>query len=221
MTRCPTRRVRASWGIGASIAPLVVCLPSLANAEPAATKAPAPAPAPAPVDEPAPASTKLEGIKGIAGLGLGYGPTLHSYRIGGDGDLDGPDTFMGFLFALEAGALLNRVELKLEWAPGTYQPLLKDEPAHVDAGKSFYTVIGSVGYYIPISDMVYWPMRIGAGVGSDRSDFVARLDLINVAVKIDKVLVGVSLPTIRYMSDFDDYHRWTGLFALNAHYVFP
>jgi hypothetical protein len=166
-------------------------------------------------------SGKLEGVKGIAGLGLGYGPTLHAYKQGGSGDLDGPDTFTGFLFALEAGALLNRVELKLEWAPGTYQPLLNEDSPRLDAGESFYSVVGSVGYYIPITDRVYWPMRIGAGAGSDRNDFIARLDLVNIAVKLDPVLLGVALPSIRYMSDFDDYQRWTGLFALSANYVFP
>jgi hypothetical protein len=160
-------------------------------------------------------------VFGFGGLGLGYGPTLHAYRPAGRGGLKGPDTYMGFAFALEAGVMIERAQLMLEWAPGTFEPLLRNEPPHIDAGRSFYSVIGSVGYYIPVTDVVSWPLRIGAGVASDRHDLVARVDLINVAVKLDHVVIEASLPSIRYMSDFDTYHRWTGLFGLSGVYSFP
>jgi hypothetical protein len=160
-------------------------------------------------------------ISGLAGIGLGYGPTLHAYRPRGSDELEGPDTYTGFNFALLAGVMLERAQLMLEWAPGTYQPLLGDEPAHVDAGESFYTVIGSAGYYVPVTDMVSWPLRIGAGVASDRNDMIARLDLVNVAVKLNQFVIEASLPSIRYMSDFDRYHRWTGLFGVSGTYLFP
>ncbi len=166
-------------------------------------------------------SGDFEGVSGFGGLGLGYGPTLHAYRFGGRGDLDGPESFTGYSFALQAGVFLNRAQLMLEWAPGTFQPLLKKESPHVDAGESFYSLVGSVGYYIPMTGIVSWPMRIGAGVGSERNDLIARLDLISVAVKLDSVLIEASLPSIRYMSDFDTYHRWTGLFGVSASYVYP
>jgi hypothetical protein len=163
---------------------------------------------------------RLQGVHGFVGLGAGFGPTLHTYEEA-DGDLEGPDTYGASLFALQGGAFLNRLELMIEWAPGTFRPLSKDEPPHIDAGDSFYSLVGSVGYYIPVTDVVYWPLRLGAGVGSDRNDMIARLDLLNVAVKTKHVIATISLPSIRYMSDFDEYHRWTGLFELSAAYIFP
>ncbi len=166
-------------------------------------------------------SGDFQGVSAFGGLGLGYGPTLHAYRFGGRGDLDGPESFTGYSFALQAGVFLNRAQLMLEWAPGTFQPLLKKESPHVDAGESFYSLVGSFGYYIPMTGIVSWPIRIGAGVGSERNDLIARLDLINVAIKLDNVLIEASLPSIRYMSDFDTYHRWTGLFGVSASYVYP
>jgi hypothetical protein len=152
---------------------------------------------------------------------MGYGPTLHAFRPGGSGDLEGPDTYTAFAFALEAGVLLRRAQLMLEWAPGTFQPLLKNDPPHLDAGESFYSIVGSAGYYLPVTDVVSWPLRLGGGIASDRHDFVARLDLVNVAVRWDHFVVEASLPSIRYMSDFDTYHRFTGLFGISGVYVFP
>jgi hypothetical protein len=80
-----------------------------------------------------------------------------------------------------------------------------------------------MGYHIRIAESVYWPLRIGAGfvMAGDRTDFQGRVDLFNVSVKTKYVLLDASFASVRYVSDFNAYHRWTGLLAVGASYISP
>ncbi len=169
---------------------------------------------------------QLIGIRGIFGVTLGTGVTLHTWKDF-DNDLNGPGTYMGILFALRAGLMLERMEILLEYAPGTFKPMLNSDEQRapnaefLDKDESMYSFLASVGYHIPVTKSVYWPLRLGAGVASSRNDMMARIDLLNISVKTKYVLLDFSFPSIRYMSDFDEYHRWTGMFIASGSYITP
>ena len=53
------------------------------------------------------------------------------------------------------------------------------------------------------------------------TDFQARVDLLNISVKTKFIFLDFSFPSIRYVSDFDHYHRWTGLFTAAVSAIGP
>jgi hypothetical protein len=162
----------------------------------------------------------LVGVRGFAGIVVGGGFSMHTFRTGPN-ELQDPTTWGAFLFALRGGLLLNQLELGLELAPGTYAPVIGDSSPALDNDKWLTSFTGTVGYHVGVSRSVYWPLRIGAGLmaGNDHTDFQGRLELLNLSIKTKYVLIDFSFPSIRYASDFDDYHRWTGLFNVGVSYV--
>jgi hypothetical protein len=115
------------------------------------------------------------------------------------------------------------VEFSVEWAPGTYLPAAGGGDDVVDGGDWVGSLLGNFGFHLPLTDRIYWPLRIGAGVipAGGRYDFQGRIDLVNLSIKTRYLLIEVSAPSVRYTSDFDDWHRWSGLVLVGASYVSP
>ena len=162
---------------------------------------------------------ELIGVRGFGGLLFGGGLTLHAYDVGGR--LKGPDTFGAMLFALRGGVMFDKAEASLEYAPFTFWPILSGDNPRLDAGENMHAFLANFGFHIPVARQVYWPLRIGAGFASDRTEFMGRVDLFAISIKTKYILIDVMLPSIRYMSDFGDYHRWTGVFAIGGSYISP
>jgi hypothetical protein len=174
-------------------------------------------------DEPDRART-LAGVRGIGGIVLGGGVSMHTWRNPVDDTLEDPTTWGAFLFALRAGVIVERAEVAIELAPKTFKPILgggAENALHNNQSVTSFT--GGVGYHIPLTTGTYWPLRLGAGLIADGNDtaFQGRLDLFNISVKTEYVLLDFSFPSIRYQSDFDTWHRWTGLFNLGVAYISP
>jgi hypothetical protein len=179
-------------------------------------------------------AVSLVGVRGFGGIVLGGGASLHSWRAASGNQLDRPTTWGSFLFALRAGLLVQRLEISLEWAPGTYEPVMGKSSDAYDNGLWLTSFTGSFAYHIPVTRGAYWPLRIGAGFISrstetnsagrrvtDSTDFQGRIDLFNISVKTKYVFLDFSFPSVRYVTDFDAFHRWSGLFTVGAAYVSP
>ncbi len=167
----------------------------------------------------------LVGVRGIVGLVTGLGFSLHSRKI--DGKLEDPNTYLAGYGALKGGVMVDIVELTAEYSPKLYRPLMggtvraSERPsAH---GEYMQSLLGNVGVHIPIAERVYWPIRVGGGftVYDGNFDFQGRIDLFNVSVKTKYVLFEASVPSVRYNSNFDSFHQWTGLFTVGASYITP
>lgn len=171
----------------------------------------------------------LEGVKGFGGIVIGGGVSMHTWRDTVDNQLDRPTTWGAFLFALRAGLLVGRNEISVEFAPGTYRPTIGGGDGDViDQGKSVTSFLGSYAHHVPITLGAYWPFRFGAGFisrshGGDwkGTDFQARVDLLNISVKTKMIFLDFSFPSIRYVSDFETYHRWSGLFTAAVSAIGP
>jgi hypothetical protein len=171
---------------------------------------------------------RLVGVRGFGGIVLGGGVTLHSFVNADRDGLEDPVTAGAFIFALRAGLFVNRNEISVELAPGTCYPILgADDPA-VDNDESITSFLGSYAHHIEMTRGAYWAFRFGAGLihrshGSrlDGTHFQGRIDLLNISVKTKYVFLDFSFPSVRYVSDFDLYHRWTGLFTAGVSYISP
>ena len=168
----------------------------------------------------------LVGVRGFGGLVFGAGLSLHAFRrVDGNG-LQRPTSWPALLFAFRGGLLVNRNEVSLELAPGTYEPVVGNGTA-IDNGHWITSFLGSYAHHIHMARGAYWPLRLGIGLvyrGTgpyQGTYFQARVDLLNISVKLPYLLLDFSFPSIRYTSDFDLYHRWTGLFTAGASYVSP
>ena len=116
--------------------------------------------------------------------------------------------------------------MSLELAPGTYEPVVGNGTA-IDNGHWITSFLGSYAHHIHMARGAYWPLRFGIGLvyrGTgpyQGTYFQARVDLLNISVKLPYLLLDFSFPSIRYTSDFDLYPRWTGLFTAGVSYVSP
>lgn len=167
--------------------------------------------------------TTLTGVRGFAGLLMGGGVTLHAREEqDGDGLMD-PNTYGAMYLAIRGGLMVDIAELSAEYSPGLYKPMAGGSEGILDQGKFMQSLLGNAGVHIPMTDMIYWPLRVGAGfiASSGRFDFQGRLDLFNISVKTKYFLFDASFPSLRYASDLDTYHRWTGLFTVGASYITP
>ena len=75
-----------------------------------------------------------------------------------------------------------------------------------------------------IGDQVYWPLRFGIGLSAvntynDQTLMQGRLDLLGVAFQYGHLLFEVSLPSVRFHSEFDQYGLWGWLFNISGAYV--
>jgi hypothetical protein len=179
----------------------------------------------------------LIGIRGFGGVVVGGGASLHSWTEDSDA-LDRPTPAGAFLFAVRAGLFVNQSEISVEVAPQTYLPIIgedRDEARPIrrdmiDDGHGTTGFLGNYAYHISMARGAYWPLRIGGGfiyrthevpTPFATTDFQGRLDLFNISVKTRFLLLDFSFPSARYATDFDQYHRFTGLFTAAASYVSP
>jgi hypothetical protein len=171
----------------------------------------------------------LDGIRGFAGLTFGGGIGLNAQDHPVDG-LQDPTTSGAMYLAVRGGIFVNVVELMAEYAPNTYLPVAGGPDRRFpqpdwtpDKNDWQQSLTMSVGFHVPVAERVYWPLRIGGGFLANEGefDFLGRLDVFNVSVKTKHFLFDASFPSIRYMSNFENYHRWNALFTLGASYISP
>jgi hypothetical protein len=172
----------------------------------------------------------LVGIRGIAGLALAGGMSIEAFKEKDGSGLDGPVKSAAFYGALKLGMTIELVELSAEWAPSSNFPVVGNSDSRFkDGSKTSYnndatsSLLFNIGVHLPLSERLNWPIRAGAGFiqMKDSTDFMARLDVFGISVKTKYVLLDVSLPSLRYTSDFDQYHRFTGLVGITASYITP
>ncbi len=136
----------------------------------------------------------FDGLRPHVGMVMMGGPNI---GVGGGGSA----TTGAFLFALKGGILIDRLELGLELSPVTFLPIASapDFPA-------FQTNV-NVGYHIPITSGISYPLRGGIGVaaftagGNPAAEF--RADVVGVSAMVGPALIELNLPSLRILSDFD------------------
>ena len=139
---------------------------------------------------------ELEGMRPHIGAIFGGGPT-HSDRS--DGEAVG-----SLLFAIKGGLFIDRLELRLEFAPATFVLNFNPDLPSVSLN-------GNVGYHIPLYKSISWPLRVGIGFVTPTFDGQAgdtelalRADLIGVSVLLDdQFLLDVHAPSWRIIVDTD------------------
>jgi hypothetical protein len=174
--------------------------------------------------------TSLIGVRAIAGLALAGGASIEAFQEADEDGLDGPINSGSFYGALKLGMTLDVVELSAEWAPATNFAVVGNEKSRFkDGSRTSYnnenlsSLLMNIGVHLPLTQRLSWPVRVGGGfvLNKDTTDFMARLDVFGISIKTKYVLLDVSLPSLRYTSDFDQYHRFSGLVGLTASYITP
>lgn len=139
----------------------------------------------------------LEGTHGYVGTSVGAGGGVAFNSAGAEGG-------GAFHFNLRAGVLLGRLQLEIELSPVT-QVFFGATTLPVFQGNL------AVGYLIPLSKTVSWPLRVGVGggfylaSGATRGAFAVRGDLIGVEVRLHdlpNLAIEATLPSFRYYTDF-------------------
>jgi len=156
------------------------------------------------------AAFELSGTHAFAGVTFAPGVTGY-WPYGGGVAVDA-----GFLFAVRGGVLFDRTELALEIAPVTW---LWDFDA-----KPMLTLNVSIGGLVQVAGHVFWPLRFGLGfaaVNSPTEDVYmeGRLDLIGLAYQYGHLLFELSLPSVRYHTEFLQLGIWAWLFNISVAYV--
>lgn len=174
--------------------------------------------------------TGLVGVRALAGLAVAGGATIEGFQEPDGDGLEGPVNSGSFYAALKLGMTIDVVELSAEWAPKTNFAVLGNDDSHFRArprtsynNESLSSVLLNIGVHLPLTQRLSWPVRAGGGfVMNDKTtDFMARLDIFGISIKTKYVLLDVSLPSLRYTSDFDNYQRFTGLVGVTASYITP
>lgn len=176
---------------------------------------PCPARAESADEEPAEQSTawrdfELEGTHPFAGLVLG--PAMSAWwNYRGVFDIE-PALFFG----LRGGVLFHHAELAFELAPVTWVPDFDRKPS-----LSFNVTIGGL---VPIAPRVRWPLRAGVGLTAlnlpyENVYMQARMDLIGLVYQLGHLLFEISLPSVRFSSEFDRMGIWGWLFNISVVYV--
>jgi hypothetical protein len=162
-------------------------------------------------------SFALQGVRGFAGVSIRGGPGWRMVGKVTDKSLEGT-----FAFALRVGLFANRNELALEIAPFTDLPYNSQPPF---SGAAFGAV-ATYGYYAVLYETpnvgVYWPVRFGVGIlaGANNTSSLAfvqgRLDLIGFALRFNRVIVDLDLPSFRYLFTDDATGQTIHVFAWRA-----
>jgi hypothetical protein len=172
----------------------------------------------------------LVGIRGIAGLSVLGGMSVEAFKEPDGDGVNGPVNSGAFYAALKLGMTLDIVELSAEWAPSTNFAVLGNDDSHFNnRARTSYnndamsSLLLNIGVHLPLTQRLSWPIRGGGGIiqNKDTTDVLVRLDVFGISVKTKYVLLDVSLPSLRYASDFDQYHRFSGLVGLTASYITP
>jgi hypothetical protein len=156
------------------------------------------------LDDVTPPGDFNHGFHPFAGFSGRGGPAwgVVTSNFGGSND---PNAQPSFAFSLRGGAFYDNHEIALEIAPFTSAPYSN---TIFFLGTAFEAV-ATYGYYVPLASIadfsLFYPVRIGAGImaGGDNTAslafFVARLDLIGLAVRVSRLVLGVDLPSFTYM----------------------
>jgi hypothetical protein len=147
----------------------------------------------------------LEGAQGR--IGLTVAPGLIKTHDPDDG---WSSSYLTFMVAFNVAVLLGRTEVGLELAP-------------VPFGVNVF-----VGRYLPLYNRpgatvrVFWPLRGGLGfTGVEPLHLQARADFVGVAFLVGHLLFELSLPSLRYHTEFDPaQHHLSWLFGASCSYVF-
>lgn len=150
-------------------------------------------------------SFRLEGTRGR--IGFSFAPGLIKTR---DPDGGWAPAHLTFMVAFHGAVLFGRTELGLELAP-------------VPFGVNIFA-----GRYIPLYDRpgamvrIFWPLRGGLGItGVEPVHLQARADLAGVAFLVGHLLFELSLPSLRYHTEFDPaQHHLSWLFGAAFSYAF-
>jgi hypothetical protein len=154
-----------------------------------------------------------DGVHGFAGLVVAPGLSLGmNYASGLTSD---PEA--SFFFGLRGGAYFGTTQLALELAPVTFVPSFKGDPV--------LTAMVTVGTQIELADRLYWPLRIGAGVGAvntpnDNVWFASQLDLLGIGYNLGHLTFEGYFPSFRHYTDFDVGSVFTWLIGAGINYVF-
>ena len=155
----------------------------------------------------------IDGWKGFSGLRPEVGMVLEGGPLIGVGG-GGSGTTGSFLFALKGGLLIDRLELLLELSPVTWLPA-----AAAPAFPAFQ-VNAAVGYYIPITRGLSYPIRGGLGMGAYTAGGSAlmefRADLVGLAALVGPALIELNLPSLRVFTEFDQGAAIVLLFGVQA-----
>jgi hypothetical protein len=174
--------------------------------------------------------TSLIGIRGLAGLAVAGGMNVEAFKEPDGDGLNGPVNSGSAYAALKLGMTIDIVELSAEWAPSTNFAVIGNDKSHFrNRAKTSYnndaqnSLLLNIGVHLPLTQRLSWPLRVGGGFiqNKDTTDLMVRLDVFGISVKTKYVLLDVSLPSLRYTSDFDQYHRFTGLVGVTAAYITP
>jgi hypothetical protein len=165
----------------------------------------------------------LIGVRAIAGLVAGGGLTVEAFKEPDGDGLDGPVNSGNFYAALKLGMMIDIIELSAEWAPLSSFPVIGNDESRYDNNDATSSLLFNIGAHLPIAERISWVARVGGGLAmpEDRTDFIARLDVLGISVKTKYVLLDVTFPSLRYTSDFDDYHRFSGVVAVSGTYITP
>jgi hypothetical protein len=165
----------------------------------------------------------LVGVRGIAGLVAGGGLTVEAFKEPDGDGLNGPVNSGNFYAALKLGMMIDIVELSAEWAPMSSLPVIGNDESRYDNNDVMSSLLFNIGAHFPIAERISRVARVGGGLSmpEDRTDFMARLDALGISIKTKYVLLDVAFPSLRYTSDFDDFHRFSGVVAISGAYITP
>lgn len=157
-----------------------------------------------------------DGIHGFVGMSMVGGPAGLLETEEGNFDFIEPS----WAWEINGSVFFDRFELGLHLSPVTYK-------MHDLIPKTQLSMLLSVGGYIPLTDMVSWPMRFGAGfVTVDPPTEAAvqpqlQADLVGVAVHVGHVNFEIEAPSFRTVLLLDgDVVLMGWHFGLKTGYVF-
>jgi hypothetical protein len=125
-----------------------------------------------------------------------------------------------FLAGVRGGLLIDRIELGLELSPFTYLPYT------ASGADPNFQVNATFGYHIRMSDMLSWPVRVGAGLVAGNTlmttspFFQARADLLGLSVNYGHLLFDMHFPSFRFVTEFDRAAFLDWLVGGGASYAF-
>ncbi len=164
----------------------------------------------------------LSGVGGFFGASTGAGPAAWWIV-----DADAAATGMSTLLSLHGGVRVDQFQFGAELAPATWRPLIKS--SRYFSTKPVLSASFTGAYYAPLTANWYWPLRLGVGVSALNVEhvyapqpalFLGSVDVIGFAYRTGDLLLEVSLPAIRYGTNFDDSHLVAWLLMLRSTVVF-
>lgn len=133
-----------------------------------------------------------------------------------------------FFFAFRLGVLFNRAELSMELSPATwvwdFDPGSHISGLDYEGNLNSLSFLVNIGGLVQLADNVYWPFRFGLGLSAHELPLApvymqGRLDVIGLVYQYGHLLFELTLPSIRFHSEFQNIGIWGWLFTLSISYV--